>query len=87
MTVGDLIKNKDYDYIEWRITLPDHPNTDYPEGIFSGYCHSINGELIPHDYDYYSPNEEVLNYEEFEDPDKQIYSGLTVLVEGEWISL
>ena len=23
MTVGDLIKNKDYDYISWRVTLPE----------------------------------------------------------------
>ena len=23
MTVKDLIKNKDYDYISWRVTLPE----------------------------------------------------------------
>ena len=84
MTVQDLINKKDYDYISWRITLPDS-NVDYPDGIFVGSCHSVNGKLIPHDQDYYSPDEEVLSYEEWKNEKKQVYSGLTVLVEGEWI--
>ena len=79
MTVQDLINKKDYDYISWRLTYPG-----IPDGVFAGSCHSINGELIPDDQDYYSPNEEVLKYDEWTQND--IQNGLTVLVEGEWIT-
>lgn len=81
MTVGDLIKNKDYDYISWRVTLT--PQLD--EDIFFGVCRSENGKLIPLDYDTYSENEEVIRWEEWSDPEEDIENGLTVVVEGEWL--
>ena len=80
MTVQDLIDKKDYDYISYRVTHPE-----FPEGVFVGSCHSINGKLIPDDQDYYSPNEEVLSYEEWIYEENGIYNGLTVVVEGQWI--
>lgn len=27
MTIGDLIKNKDYNYVSYRLTLPDGDDT------------------------------------------------------------
>ena len=29
MTIGDLIKNKDYDYISYRLILPDGDDTTW----------------------------------------------------------
>ena len=79
MIVQDLIDKKDYDYISYRVTHPE-----VLEGVFVGSCHSRDGELIPDDQDYYSPNEEVLSYEEWNDLEKGIENGLDILVEGEW---
>lgn len=81
MTVKDLIANKDYDYISWRITSPKH--FDDPD-IFFGACKSKNGELIPLDGDTYYDNEVVVRYEEWSK--KDIENGLTVVVEVEWSS-
>ena len=86
MTVGDLIKNKDYDIIEYRITLPNHIEED---DMFFGFCKSVNGELISVDGDSYYKNEEVLWYEEkkaFDPKFGKIISELVVCIEGEWIS-
>lgn len=83
MTVEDLIKNKDYDYISWRMTLPEKAGGG---NTFAGCAASINGELIPLDGDtMYSKDEEVLHYEEWSKPEDGIENGLTVVVEGEWI--
>ena len=81
MTVKDLIKNKDYDYISWRATAPKH--FDVPD-IFFGACKSKNGELIPLDGDTYYYDEVVVKYEEWSKED--IKNGLTVVVEVEWSS-
>ena len=54
MIVKDLIKNKDYDYIEWRVTAPPQINE---EDIFFGCCKSENGKLIPLDGDSYFDDE------------------------------
>ena len=77
MTVGDLIKNKDYDYISYRLLIPDLGD------VFIGSCASKNGELIffGNDTDY-SEDDVVVSYEEWTKPEKDIYSGLTVVVEG-----
>ena len=80
MTVKELIKNKDYDYISWRITPPKYWDE---EDIFIGACKSKKGELIPLDHDSYSENEVVVRYEEWSNDN--IKNGLTVVVEGEWI--
>ena len=83
MTVKDLIENKDYDYISWRVTLPK----DLVAGdTFMGASKSVNGELITLDGDTYCEETEVLNYEEWSNPEKGIASGLTIVVEGHWIS-
>lgn len=80
-TVGALIANKDYDYIEWRMTLPER----FGGGdIFFGAARSENGELISLDGDIYSNDTEVLSHEEWSNPKKNIKNGLTVVVEGKW---
>ena len=57
MIVSDLIKNKDYDYISWRLYV----NPDIQD-IFAGICKSNNGKLISLDGDTrYSEDEEVIS--------------------------
>lgn len=51
MTIKDLISSKDYDYIEWRVTLPEKHGG---EDTFFGSCKSQNGALYPLDGDIYS---------------------------------
>ena len=51
MTVKELIANKDYDYISWRVTSPKH--FDDPD-IFFGACKSKNGELTKYTHDIYT---------------------------------
>lgn len=82
MTVEDLIKNKDYDYISWRVTLPER----FGGGdTFAGCARSENGKLIPLDGDIYSEKTEVLEYEEWDNPEENIKNGLTILYDGHWI--
>lgn len=80
MVVKDLIKNKDYDYISWRLTPPK--NWDEPS-IFLGACKSVNGELIPLDDDTYYDDDVVVRYEEWSSD--KVKNGLTVVVETEWV--
>lgn len=80
MTVKDLIKNKDYDYISWRVVAPDWFDES---DVFIGACKSINGELIPLDGDSYSEHEEVIQFEEWSN--ERIENGLTVIVLEEWV--
>lgn len=78
MTIGDLIKNKDYNYVSYRLTLPDGDDT------FAGCFASKGGKIIPLDGDtIYDENDEVLNYEEWDSPEDDIRNGLTVIVKGE----
>ena len=74
MTIGDLIKNKDYDYVSYRLTLRDGSDT------FAGCFASKGGEIIPLDGDIYDNDEEVLSYEEWSQPEDGINNGLTVVV-------
>ena len=80
MTIGNLIKNKNYDYVEYRLTILSDSD------IFAGCFKSENGEIIPLDGDSYSKNEEVLSYGEWTQPEDGIDNGLTVVVKTEWIS-
>lgn len=80
MTVSDLIKNKDYDYIEWRIMNPDR-TSDMLFGITS----SKNGKLISLDGDSYCEDTEIISYKEWNNPDEEIQNGLTIIFEVEWI--
>ena len=79
MTIGDLIKNKDYDYVSYRLTFRDGSDT------FAGCFKSKNGEIISLDGDIYDKDEEVLSYEEWAQPEDDINNGLTVVVKAEWI--
>ena len=79
MTIGDLINNKDYDYVSYRLTLRDGSDT------FAGCFASKDGEIIPLDGDSYDKEEEVLSYEEWDKPEEGIKNGLTVVVKVEWI--
>ena len=80
MTIGDLIKNKNYDYVSYRLTLRDGSDT------FACCFVSKDGEIILLDGDIYDKDEEVLNYEEWTQPEDDINNGLTVVVKGEWVS-
>lgn len=74
MTIGDLIKNKDYDCVTYRLALRDGDDT------FAGCFASKGGEIIPLDGDIYDKDEEVLSYEEWSKPEDNIQNGLTVVV-------
>ena len=79
MTIGDLIKDKDYDYISYRVTAP--PGLDEND-IFFGVCKSENGRLVSLDGDTYDESEEVVSWEEWSDED--VPRGLTVVCKTEW---
>lgn len=79
MTIGDLIKDKDYDYISYRATAPIGWGV---EDVFIGVCKSENGKLISLDGDTYYESEEVIAWEEWSKED--IPRGLTVVIEKEW---
>ena len=86
MRVKDLIKNKDYDYICWRVNIDETDRELIGEDdIFFGCCRSENGKLISLDGDTYSEDEIVLSYEEWSNPERGIVNGLTVVVEGVWL--
>lgn len=80
MTIGDIIKDKNYDYISFRmiIKLPDN---SHDEDIFIGCAKSENGKLIALDGDTYSENETVLEYEEWQNDEKNIKNGITIIVD------
>lgn len=80
MTIGELIKKKDYDYVSYRLTLRDESDT------FAGCFASKGGEIIPLDGDIYDKDEEVLRYEEWSKSEDGIQNGLTVVVKTEWVS-
>lgn len=81
MTIGSLIKEKDYDYISWRITLPEEAGGG---DTFMGCAKSEGGKLIPLDGDIYSEDEEVISYEEWSNEEAGIENGLTVVIKGKW---
>lgn len=74
-TIGDLIKDKNYDYVSYLV------NWKYTD-IFVGCFKAEDGRIIPLDGDTYGPEEEVLASEEWSLPEKCVYHGLTVVVEG-----
>ena len=82
MTVGDLIKNKDYDYISWRVTLPEKAGGG---DTFFGCTESKNGKLFALDGDIYSERTEVLKYREWSKEEDGIKNGLTIVFEGDWV--
>lgn len=69
MTLGELVKNKNYDYIEYRVLWENDKICDGIQDDFTGACKAENGEIIPLDGDYYSPNMEIKKYEEWKNDD------------------
>lgn len=78
-TIGDLIKNKDYDYVEYRVTIP---SADEQKDVFAGAFRTESGKIIPFDGDIYDSDKEVIKSEEWSNPEKGIKNGLTVIVSG-----
>ena len=60
MTIGELIKDKDYDFIELRIF-----DSELHRSVFIGSAKSINGDLFSLDGDIYCKKSEILEYEEW----------------------
>lgn len=78
MQVSDIIRNKDYDYIEWRIIMSkDNSET------FVGSSKSKNGQLISLDGDTYYEDTVIERYEEWTNFDKNIHNGLTIICKEE----
>ena len=81
MKIKDLIKNKDYDYISYRLKMQDDTVRIYGNSIFIGYAASKNGELISMDGDIYDKEDIVLEYKEWSKPEENIKNGLTVVID------
>lgn len=81
-TIGELIKDKDYDYVSYRI---DYPGCDEEQGAFAGVFAAVDGRIVPLDGDYYGLDEEVLESQEWSDPDQGIEHGFLVVVPGDLI--
>lgn len=81
LTIGDLIKNKDYDYVEYRYKIATSLTPIYEaDSMFAGAFKTVNGKIISLDGDNYSLDQEVILYEEWDDPEEGIKNGLTVVV-------
>ena len=78
-TIGDLIKNKDYDYVEYRVAIP---SADEQKDIFAGAFRTESGKIIPLEGDIYDQNKKVIELEEWSDLEKGIKNGLTIIVSG-----
>lgn len=81
MTIKDIIRNKNYDYIDIRVTSPENWEE---KSIFVGCCKSENRKLIPLDGDTYDESEIVISSEEWKNEERGIKKGLTILINGEW---
>ena len=89
-TLGEIVKEKNYDYVDYRIRLDkekcaeDTPDYWFEEDIFAGAFKVENGEIISLDGDNYYKEEAVLESEEWEQKtdDNKITHGLTVIVSG-----
>lgn len=75
MTIGELIKDKDYDFIELRIINPELHNS-----VFVGTAKSESGELISLDGDTYRKDVELLEYEEWSG--KKVMNAVTLVCEN-----
>lgn len=72
MTIGELIKDKDYDFIELRIY-----DSKLHRSVFIGSAKSINGNLLSLDGDTYCKESEVLDYEEWSG--KKVKNAATII--------
>lgn len=71
-TIGDLIKDKDYDYVFYYLRWK---GTDEFAGVFR----TEKGKIISLDGDVYGNHEEVVESGEWGKPEEGIYHGLTVV--------
>ena len=78
-TIGELIKDNDYDYVSYRI---DYPGFDEEHGTFAGCFAAVDGRIVPLDGDSYSLEEEVIESWEWNDPVEGIEKGFLVVVIG-----
>lgn len=81
-TIGDFIKNKDYDYVEYRITIPF---ADEQKDIFVGAFKVKSGQIISIDGGIYDSGKEVVGSEEWSNPEKGIKNGITIIVNGGYV--
>lgn len=81
-TIGDLIKNKDYDYVEYRVTIP---SADEQKDVFAGAFRTKSGKIITLDGGIYDSDKEIIKSEEWSNPEKGIKNGLTITVNGDCI--
>lgn len=80
-TIGALIKDKNYDYVDYRIIYPGC--NDEERGEFIGCFKVEDGKIIPLDGDIYEENELVIASEEWiKDYNRKKINGLTVVVEA-----
>jgi len=97
MTLKELISQKDYDYISIRYTPPKgwYPDLNFSElsseellkiSEFMGCAKSENGILYALDHDTYDAEEEVLAFEEFVNEKENVFCGLSVAIQGHWLS-
>lgn len=83
-TLGEIVKGKNYDYVDYRIRLNKKtypklsPKYWFKEGVFAGAFKVVNGEIVPLDYDTYSLKEPVLESEEW--LQDNVTNGLTIIV-------
>ena len=78
-TIGNIIKNKDYDYVEYRMIIPF---TDEQKDIFAGAFKTESGKIISIDGGIYDSDKEIIKSEEWSNPEKGIKNGLTITVNG-----
>lgn len=76
MKLKDLIKDKDYDYIEIRNEIPEEI-AEVEKTYFVGACKSLKGKIISLDGDNYSVEMEVTEYKEW--ITNNIKAGLTII--------
>lgn len=81
-TIGDLIKDKDYDYVEYRVTIP---SADEQKDVFAGAFRTESGKIITLDGGIYDSDKEIIKSEEWSNPEKGIKNGLTITVNGDCI--
>ena len=72
MTIGELIKDKDYDFIELRVFDPE-----LHKSVFVGSAKSENGDLSSLDGDTYRKESEILEYEEWSG--KKVKNAVTIV--------
>ena len=70
-TIGDLIKDKDYDHVSYYLRWKDIDE-------FAGVFRVEDGKIISLDGDVYGDYEEVIKSQEWSKPEEGIFHGLSV---------